>query len=221
MTKQTSIPKDTIDHLLASLGNVDAASIEKLRSLIADSGGFELSDPAAAELSKFTQLNLDECRELAVVLGHLYRGLNDDSGGEIDAASVDDLVSGLEHLPHHKSAYKRVCDNLATLLKPISVIEDAKHRIRIKRGFLKNTVEFASFVDARPRFNLLRTEILELIPVVQFRIVTDGNDGVDSKIVFQLDEAGIEAMQNALDTVKIKMDVLKRVIAIKPQTSKN
>jgi hypothetical protein len=221
MTKQASIPKDTIDHLLATLGKVDLASIEKMRSHIADSGGFDLSDPAITELSKITQLNLDECRELASVLGHLYRGLNDDSGGEIDATSVDELVSGLEHLPGHKSDYKSVCDNLAVLLKPISVIEDAKHRIRIKRGFLKNTVEFASFVDVRPRFNLLRTEILELIPVVQFRIVTDENDGVVSKIVFQMDEAGIEAMQNALDTVKIKMDVIKRTIQIKPQTPEN
>jgi hypothetical protein len=72
---------------------------------------------------------------------------------------------------------------------------------------LRNATSFSSILDFRPNFNEDRSAILELLPVVQFKVTTDSDDPSDTAIIFQMDEATLAKLKEAVDLAQKKLSV--------------
>ena len=145
-------------------------------------------------------------------LDFLYREVRRKAKDELTLTRlIDELLSALEIESSDKTDVKKLKERLVRLLSYNQSAERRDKVGRLARGFLPNAIGFSSFVDLRPNLDAGRTKVDEFIPLVQFRIRTESDDDEEESWVFQLDERALDKLSEAIEDVRNKLRVIKRV----------
>jgi len=96
-------------------------------------------------------------------------------------------------------------DRLIKLTEKNSAVERQRKIRWLRTGILDTAVDFASFVDIRPRISDDRKKIEELIPIVIFRVMTESEVGQDKAHVFQLTKEGVFKLRAVVEDIENKL----------------
>jgi hypothetical protein len=209
---ELNVPQNTTDFLLLQIKSIDRAVIAQLRSVIATEEGFEFDEPEVyARFAALASLDASQARVLLGIIRRLYYSLNDDKGATPTPQGVRAALSELRHLPKLETSYQQICVNLAAMIAPIAEVDNAQNLARLEIGFLPNAVGFASFVDLRPHFSRDKERIEGFVPICQLRIETLAQDGQEDSLVFQISESGLLALENAIQQLRKKLNIVGTV----------
>lgn len=101
---------------------------------------------------------------------------------------------------------------LTKLLRKNESYDTAKKLQRLEKGFLPNAVGFRTFVDLRPDFGgEENVQFGGFLKVIQFRIRTDANEKKTKEFVFQINEDGLDDLQQAIDRARAKIRALDQI----------
>ncbi len=128
--------------------------------------------------------------------------------GSPDSVDLNNILSGIDFDIDDPTLLEKIKSRIGTLLADNTNISRYKKLVRLREGFIRSAVSFASFVDLRPNFNEEKTGILSVIPIVQFRVRTNSDVDLDQNIVFQMDRKAVRRLKEAVDYVTRKLDAI-------------
>lgn len=128
--------------------------------------------------------------------------------GSPDSVGLNNILSGIDFDIDDPTLLEKIKSRIGTLLADNTNISRYKKLVRLREGFIRSAVSFASFVDLRPNFNEEKTGILSVIPIVQFRVRTNSDVDLDQNIVFQMDRKAVRRLKEAVDYVTRKLDAI-------------
>lgn len=197
---------------LEKIAGLDERQFQVLRDAVTGPAGFDrklvrcevLADQLKADLKP------SDVFHLLLPLRFLYDRCRDweKDGRETGAALREFLeLTGLdEHLGKEPGpALKRLLE--LTAKNP--EIERRRKLRWLRTGILETAVEFASFVDIRPRISDDRSAIQGLVPVVIFRIATESESGGEESYVFQLPQEGVSKLRAVLEDIEKKLKLVE------------
>jgi hypothetical protein len=131
---------------------------------------------------------------------------------------VNEVVRGVTD--EDPSEHAVLVDRLVALLRRNENADTFRKLQRLRTGFLENATGFSSFLDLRPNFNDDRSQIVGLVPIVQFRVSTDADDPAKQALIFQLDERGLKRLKEAVESAERKLDTLLAHSTISPMVTR-
>ena len=208
--KYSLLPPTSAIEALGVLVRLDDRSFELIKNEILGPSAFDASDDRVSSIASQLGAATDEIYNLLSSLPSLYslmRRLNapDDEIEKI----VEDFLSQVidpEDLP--ENGFDTLTKRLTELLKKNESADRFAKLLRLRDGFLSNAKSFTSFVDLRPEFTEDEMSVRQLIPIVQFRIATDATDPSSREYVFQLDEAALVKLKDAVERAEKKLTAL-------------
>lgn len=106
---------------------------------------------------------------------------------------------------------------LTKLLRKNESYDTAKKLQRLEKGFLPNAIGFRTFVDLRPDFGgEENVQFSGFLKVIQFRVRTDANGKKTKEFVFQINEDGLDDLQQAIDRARAKIRALDQIHSLSP-----
>ena len=209
-------PPVSIKEILEDIGSFTDQEFDLLAAEVCSPAAFDNSSERCDSLSK----NIDKDSSLLTyifgALEFLYKEIRRKSNDEAKIKLLlDELVVSLE-----LSDAQKITNRLVKLMSRNENAERREKIGRLKRGFISNAVGFSSFVDLRPDFATDRTTINGFVPLVQFRISVDSDNGEERSLVFQLDERALEKLSEAVNDVQKKLDAIKRDAAVSVRISR-
>ena len=209
------IPPNSVDGFLIAIADLTKSAYDALSSAIATEG-FDDAPGRVELLATSTGMSRKTAQGVLVTLRQIYDFAHADANTDEQASSeIRDVVYSLEYVKEEPDEAERVITCIMPLLRKNERIEQARKLVRLKRGFLKKARGFDTLIDIRPEFNVDRTQLLSLIPLIQFRIRTDAPAASDREYVFQIDIADLDKLAEAVKLAMKKLEVLRSNATLK------
>ncbi len=107
--------------------------------------------------------------------------------------------------------------SLGPILETCASAALGRKRQELSRGLALTAASVRTFCDARPVFDLERSEIVEFLPVVTMRVRCTNGVGEVRDLVFELPTDVLESLTEELKTVGRKLKVLESLGDIEPE----
>ncbi|MGJ0506068.1 MAG: hypothetical protein ACR652_02830 [Methylocystis sp.] len=208
MASLRQIYRPTVNDAFSFFLELNGSELALLKSEVQGPDSLDFDQERCARLAK--QLNTDS-ETVTIVLGtigYLYSHIHSRTGDVPFDQKLRALVDGFAE-GENSNKTDEIVAVLAPLLEKNDTLDNHRKAQRLKVGVLDNAIGFSSFVDVRPMFSDEKTEILGFVPVIQFRIALDQNADSEKSIVFQLDEANLKRLKDAVDAIEKKIATLK------------
>jgi hypothetical protein len=210
-------PPENLGAAIAPIANITEDEFNALRRAISTRRAFNVKPKAAKELANEIPALSATLPFTLSALNFLYARLEQYRDKVPLPAIVSQLVEDFE-VACQPSDRQRLEQRLVLLLERNDSFDRAKKLQRLEKGFLPNAIAFRSFVDLRPDFggddNL---QFGGFVKIVQFRIRTDGNTKKSRDFVFQINEEGLDELQDAVARAKAKLRALDELPTISLQ----
>ncbi|MGJ5195187.1 hypothetical protein [Bradyrhizobium sp. HKCCYLRH1030] len=201
-------PPESLGAAIAPLAALSQQEFEKLREATSTRRLFNVKPKVAKELaSEIPALGPTVTFTLGA-LNFLYGRLallrEKSSLETIVAQIIDDF-----EVPCSPELRVTLEQRLIKLLRKNENYDAAQKLQRLEKGFLPNAIGFRTFVDLRPDFG--GDENLQFggfLKVIQFRIRTDADAEKTKEFVFQINEDGLDDLQQAIDRARAKIRAL-------------
>jgi hypothetical protein len=195
---------------LRPIAGMTEAEFEALLAAISGARSFSLSKDQIAELTRQIPVSANNLPYMLGTLAFLYSQISQQIGeDDVGEATIAKLVEELDASSFSGDDKEAMSRRLKALLE-----RRASHQIfaktrRLQRGFIPNATGFSSFVDLRPNFNDgVPTEVVDFLPLIQFRISTDADRNDQKRFVFQLSPDSLGELQKAIERAQAKLEIL-------------
>jgi hypothetical protein len=207
-TLRRLISTPSFGDVLSIIASLSDDAFQRFSSEIGGENAFDLDLDRCERISRDLGTDTDTVAQVIHLCGYLY--------GQIHSRSVmrEEIPTILgEFLDEYSEIEdnelrRNLIERMSKLLARRESADAFRKAQRLRVGFLKNALSFASFVDLRPDFNEEKNSVQRLIPVAQFRITTDSNVPEYKDIVIQLDERSVRRLKDAVVEVERKFATL-------------
>lgn len=205
---------------LEQMAQLSEAQFNVLREAVTGPEGFDLSLGRCEALA--TQLKSDlKTRDVFRLLSSLrffYDRCRDWERGARDSATA------LREFIQLAGLFEDLGDGVIKRLLELTVKNptvERRQKLRwLRTGILDTAVNFASFVDVRPRISEDRREIEGLVPVVILRINTESESGEPKSHIFQLTLEGLTKLRAVVEDVEKKLKLVNTDPVFGPRMEK-
>lgn len=219
-TRYGFFPPGSLSDVLSPLAEATEENFEAFATATRSRRAFSADKSRCEQLSSFLNMSAEDTAVLVSFLGGLYQRFRameksgDDFNELVDAFVKEVLQSNGEEGEVDSQTSNQLYEPLRTRLKLLlaqdSRIDDSDKITRLKQGFLKNGVGFGSFVDLRPDFREGYKSIKSLVPIIQFRVITDADDPAAREFVFQCDRRSLRRLKEVMAEVEDKIETLSK-----------
>ncbi|EBA13088.1 hypothetical protein [Roseobacter sp. CCS2] len=200
----------TLEVILATASSFSDETYEQLNTVIQKPTSTEPSDEDLRRLAEFAQITEAELRYFFSFLSFLFSQTADIPKAELRETLVSFVK---EH--GGEVEVERVAGKLELLLKHRQVQENAAKMTRLRDGLLPNVTGLANFVDLRSDFERdadgqLTGNLGAAVPIIQLGIQTSSSKPDEREFILQLDERTLDRLQEAVDDIREKLEILSR-----------
>ena len=209
-------PPLSLKEVLEELASFSDPEFEKFLAETQTLSGFDSSQERCETVAKTINKDAGLLGYIFGALDYLYREVRRKATDEATLKLlVDELLKSLQI--DTDGNQKKLPDRLVRLLSYNQNAERRDKVGRLSKGFLRNAVGFSSFVDLRPNIASDRTNVADLIPLVQFRIRADSEDDGEEVWIVQMSERALDRLNDAIQDVRKKIEALRRDPALGPR----
>lgn len=207
---QSIMPPTSLGAIIARADSFGDDLFDALDELVSKPTSTEPSDRDIEKVAAEAEVSEDELRYFLSFLTFLYVQTEDTRENELQPQLSEFLR---EHGDLKDT--ERLTAQLKRLLSHRDAQIVAAKKARLSQGFLPNLVKASSFVDIRSDFERskdgkLTGNVSTSIPVIQLALHTNSSRDFERDIVLQLDEKGMETIQEALNEINEKLKILSK-----------
>ncbi|TXN21288.1 hypothetical protein FV217_14935 [Methylobacterium sp. WL9] len=226
--KQTPLRPPSLTAVFMELAELTPDRFDRLSAEIDSPDAFDHEKERVAALVPILGKDEDTLGAIISATSFLYQRIHKSSGEISDLPKLvgDIVVSILEQddsEPDEKpdeAKTQLIIDRLAHLLRfQENASRFTKHE-RLRWGFLPAATDFSTFVDLRPSLSDDLSEVVELIPTIQFRIKTDSSSPLMKSLVFQLDPRNLKRLKAEVERAEQKLNTLMNDVRLTGMMSK-
>lgn len=209
---QRKIAPPSISGLLGEIAGFSDSAFERIAAEIQKPASTDLGDERCEILSNEIGVATPDLRMFLSFISFLYDQTEGIEGDEVREMLVSFLRESLDE--NLESDIPRLAEKISDLLQFRETYDASMKRKRLTRGFLPFVETSASFVDVRPDFvrddeGKLTGELNDPLIVAQLLIATDSFKDNERQMVFQLDRAAAENLQETLAEILAKIAILE------------
>lgn len=218
MRRRVLQPPSLIE-VLAEIAILKDDQFKFLSDQIRDIDSFDTDRSRLKRISSQTNIDVDNLRLIMNGLAYLYKtihrvNIEPQKLSEVVGELLDTLLieEGIENHSAVLGSNKiELISRLEVLLQKTDTASNYAKYERLRWGFLPVILAAESFVDLRPNFSDDLNSIDELIPLVQFNLVTDSPNETYRNIVFQVDARALEVLKKAVERAEEKLKKLNDI----------
>ena len=186
---------------------LDDHAFAVLRDQIRGPDGFETGSRRCAGLSAHMKVDQETVQVIVQTVGYMYDQIHGRTDGRV---SVDEIRAIIDQDLDFEdgSDRERLYGRLEDLLTRDDAIDAYRRTRDLKLGFLARAVGFSSVVDLRPEPS--GSGPVKLVPLVQFKVVTDVERDGANPILFQLDLRALADLEAEIREVRDRLNSLRQ-----------
>ncbi len=204
-----------LENVVALVGELSDDAYSGLLAELRSPDGFETDDRRVGRLAERIGADLEDSKALVAAVAYMYGKVHRGNEPEIGVSELREILA--RDIPMDEGGdTSRLLSRLVEMLTRNAAIEDYRQIAKLKAGLLPKAVAFSTAVDLRPALSADGQSLDRLVPLMQFRIVSDAGDERTRTSLFQLDARSLDALEATVKELRERLAVLKASPALSP-----